>query len=133
MRKSVTFFFPYYDVSGVPVLFLNLAEFIAANHNYQVYIVDYKNGYMARNRNKNSKVKLIEFENGNRLYISNTILVMQSILPYAIRPELMISKSTKVFCKQCHCLNQCMICIQIIFTKRLNYKLWIFQPIFLSG
>lgn len=97
MRKSITFFFPYYEVSGVPILFLNLAEYIASNYNFKVYIVDYKNGYMARNRNKSSKVKLIEFKKGNLLCISNTTLVMQSILPYAIRPELLISKSTKVF------------------------------------
>ena len=97
MKKSITFFFPYYDVSGVPVLFLNLAEFIASHYNYHVYIIDYKDGYMARNREKKSKVKLIEFENGNFISVSDTILVMQAILPYAIRPELLISKKTKVF------------------------------------
>ena len=97
MRKSITFFFPYYNVSGVPVLFLNLAEFIASHYNYHVYIVDYKDGYMARNREKKSKVKLIEFENENFISISDTILVMQAILPYAIRPELLISKNTRVF------------------------------------
>ncbi len=97
MRRSITFFFPYYDVSGVPVLFLNLAEFIVSNYNYDIYIVDYKNGYMSINRKKNSKVKLIEFENGKLTRISDTILVMQAILPYAMRPELIISKNTKVF------------------------------------
>ena len=97
MKKSITFFFPYYDVSGVPVLFLNLAEFIASHYNYHVYIIDYKDGYMARNREKKSKVKLIEFENGNFISVLDTILVMQAILPYAIRPELLISKNTKVF------------------------------------
>ena len=97
MNKSITFFFPYHILSGVPVLFLNLAEYISSNFNYEVYIVDYKDGYMARNREKKSKVKLIEFENGNLIKISNTILVMQAILPYAMRPELKISKNTKVF------------------------------------
>ena len=97
MKKSITFFFPYYDVSGVPILFLNLAEFISAHYNYDVYIVDYKNGYMSCNRKKESKVKLIEFENGKYLRILDTILVMQAILPYAIRPELLISKNTKLF------------------------------------
>ena len=97
MKKSITFFFPYYELSGVPVLFLNLAEFISSHFNYDVYIIDYKDGYMARNREKKSKVKLIEFENGNFISISDTILVMQAILPYAIRPELLISKKTQVF------------------------------------
>jgi len=97
MKKSITFFFPYYDVSGVPILFLNLAEFISAHYNYDVYIVDYKNGYMSCNRKKESKVKLIEFENGKFVRILDTILVMQAILPYAIRPELLISKNTKLF------------------------------------
>lgn len=97
MKKSITFFFPYYDVSGIPVLFLGLAEFISINYNYEVYIIDYKNGYMALNRKGKSKIKLIEFKDGVHLYTSETILVMQAILPYAIRPELLISKNTKVF------------------------------------
>lgn len=97
MKKSLTFFFPYHDVSGVPILFLNIAEYIASNYEYCVYIIDYCDGYMARSRKKNSKVKLIEFVDGNTIYISKTTLVMQAILPYAIRPELKINNNTKVF------------------------------------
>ena len=97
MKKSITFFFPYYELSGVPVLFLNLAEFISSHFNYDVYIIDYKDGYMASNRKKKSEVKLIEFEDGNLIRILDTTLVMQAILPYAMRPELTISKNTKVF------------------------------------
>ena len=97
MNKSITFFFPYYELSGVPVLFLNLAEFISSHFNYDVYIIDYKDGYMASNRKKKSEVKLIEFKDGNLIRILDTILVMQAILPYAMRPELTISKKTKVF------------------------------------
>ena len=97
MRESITFFFPYHDVSGVPVLFLNLAEFICSHFKYDVYIIDYKDGYMANNLNKTSNVKLIQFEKGKLLHISETVLVMQAILPYAMRPELIISGNTKVF------------------------------------
>lgn len=97
MKKSITFFFPYHDVSGVPILFLHLAEFICSHYKYDVYIIDYKDGYMANNLNKDSNVKLILFENGKLLHISNTILVMQAILPYAMRPELIISEKTYVF------------------------------------
>ncbi len=95
--NSILFYFPYYEVSGVPVLFLNLAEYLAEeNPKLTIKIIDYENGYMSTNRKRNSKVDLIVFTNGKTIQITEGILIMQAILPYAMRPELKIGSNTKI-------------------------------------
>lgn len=93
----ILFYFPYYEVSGVPVLFLNLAEYLAdENPKLSIKIIDYENGYMSTNRKKNSMVDLIVFTNGKTLQITEGILIMQAILPYAMRPELKIGSNVQI-------------------------------------
>lgn len=94
--KLITFYFPYHEVSGVSVLFSNLSNYIAQNFPIEIYIIDYKDGYMAKNI-ESSKIHLIEFKTGVLLHIDAEILIIQSILPYAMRPELQISNQTKIF------------------------------------
>jgi len=53
---------------------------------------------MAEMLKSNDKISLIEFNDGQPTEsIENTTLIMQSILPNTIRPELRIEKNTKLF------------------------------------
>jgi glycosyltransferase involved in cell wall biosynthesis len=97
--RSVTFFFPYHEVSGVPVLFLTMARYLAKEAGRKVRVVDYVDGFMARSLDEFDSVELIPFEHGRPCVITGEmILVMQSILPYRMLPELLIgSEVTLLF------------------------------------
>ena len=96
-NKSITFSFPFKKVSGVPVLFARLADYISKNFDYNVQVLDYKDGVMANMLKENTKIRLIEFKDGKATAISkNTTLVMQSILPNTMRNEIIIHPSTKI-------------------------------------
>lgn len=105
MSKSVAFFFPYIGVSGVPVLFANIATFLSNQDIYKIHIIDYDDGYMTTRLNANEKVECIKFENGKDVFVDADILVMQSILPYGMRPEIQISQKTKLFFWNLHPMN----------------------------
>ncbi len=61
-------------------------------------IVDYKNGAMAKNVKKSKYISHNIFEDGRQIIIPNkSIVIMQSILPFSIRPELRLSEKSKVF------------------------------------
>ncbi len=95
--SSITFFFPYIEVSGVPVLFRRMAEYIAARYGIHTYVVDYSDGYMGRTLDRHSGASLIPFQDGEPVTIpADTVLILQAVLPYTMRPELQISASTRV-------------------------------------
>ena len=84
-------------MSGVPVLFARLADYISKNFTYHVQIVDYKDGVMAGMLKSNEKITLIEFRDGQPTEtVKDTTVIMQSILPNTIRPELIFDKNTKI-------------------------------------
>ena len=95
--KTIAFFFPYHEVSGVPVLFSNIAEHLSNNPKYKIVIVDYSDGYMATILKYNKKIKQLPFSNGKQFIIDTDILIIQSILPFQMRAELKISETTKLF------------------------------------
>jgi hypothetical protein len=95
---KICFYFPYHEVSGVPVLFFRMANELAVlNKLIQIFVIDYADGAMARNLITNSKIKLLSFEDGVSISPpEDAVLVMQSILPYSMRPELTILPNTKL-------------------------------------
>ena len=95
--KTITFIFPYKKVSGVPVLFARLANYISTNFDLLVQIVDYKGGVMDKLVHPQKNIKKIEFKDGHLTKpIENTTIIMQSVLPYSIRSEFNICRNTKV-------------------------------------
>lgn len=98
MKPSISFFFPYYEVSGCPVLFLNVLQKIEELYpnKYDLKIVDYADGYMATHLPPTSSVTLMTFKTGEYCEVSTDYIVMQAYLPQAIRPELKIASRTKV-------------------------------------
>lgn len=103
---SITFFFPYKEVSGVPVLFARMARHLAEFYGREISVVDYSDGYMAQTLRNDPRVHLQEFTTGTPFSIeADTILVMQSILPYTIRRELQINSNTPMLFWTLHPLN----------------------------
>jgi len=95
--RSITFFFPYHDVSGVPVLFLTMARFLADELGKKVTVVDYADGYIARNLRPTDHIEVIPFKHGAPCVLAgNTLVVMQSILPSRAYPELSIDPGVPV-------------------------------------
>lgn len=94
--KTVAFYFPYYEVSGVPVLFSNLADYFSKNYQFKTSIIDFEGGYMSNSLVGNDKIEKIIFETSKPLFIDVDIVIMQSILPFAMRPEIQFSTNTRL-------------------------------------
>jgi hypothetical protein len=94
----IVFFFPYKIVSGVPVLFATLAEHISNNHpKIEVSIIDYENGIINQ-LIKNKRINRIKFEDSKKIKVpKDSILILQSILPFSLRPELEINFNQQLF------------------------------------
>lgn len=101
------FFFPYYDDSGVPVLFHRLANTIAASYpNAQISVIDYENGAMARHLQHLPNLKLLIFQDGQKIIPpANAILITQSLVPYHWPEELVPDKNTLLFFWNLHPQN----------------------------
>ena len=97
-KFEVCFYFPYHEVSGVPVLFFRMANELALlNKLIKVYVIDYIDGAIARNLINSNNIILLPFVDGKSISPpDDAILVMQSILPYSIRPELKIFPATRL-------------------------------------
>jgi hypothetical protein len=106
-----------------------MANAIAENHSeIDVFVIDYEKGAIARNLMYNKNIRLLKFVDG--VCISppeNTILVMQSILPYSIRPELVILPNTKLVFWNLHpdCLIPSLIPLPYFRNfQNKNFKLY---------
>ena len=83
--SRVTFFFPYHEVSGVPVTLLEFSRHFGRVHGIDVEVVDYADGYVARNLTPDDPVTLVPFAEGHRVNVTaDSVVVMQSILPNTI-------------------------------------------------
>lgn len=96
---KICFYFPYHEVSGVPVLFFRMANELAVLNNLiKVYVIDYIDGAISKNLIDNSNIILLPFVDGKTVSPpEDSVLVMQSILPYSMREELKILPNTKLF------------------------------------
>lgn len=134
MLKSLCFFFPYYEDSGVPVLFYRMANVIAQSRpDIEVYVIDYENGAMARNLLQLSNIHLITFVDG--VVVSppeDSVLVIQSILPYAMRPELVIKPKTKLFFWTLHPYNFVPILFPFPVLRNLQFKHFQYYQFFVN-
>ncbi len=96
---SICFYFPYFEDSGVPVLFYRMANEIAiSNPNITISIIDYEGGVMWRNILFLKNITRIKFE--DEVEVSpphSSILVMQTFVPYYWPKELVISENQKLF------------------------------------
>lgn len=99
------FCFPYRGVGGVPLLFLRIAEELAARRKAETYLVDYADGFMAKHR-KEGLSYFIEYREDIEVHIpSDAVAVFQSMTPWSIFPALKLSPQTRVLFWNCHPFN----------------------------
>lgn len=118
--KNYIFYFPCYDVGGVSILFIRYAEYLAKTTKIDIYIIDYPNGYMSKNINK-SLVNFIPYSSIHKMILpSNSLIILQSDLPWGIPLNFLCDDSTNVFFWNCYPFNLIPVFPSIIsdFTNR---------------
>lgn len=131
MIDSICFYFPYFDDSGVPVLFYRLANQIAnSNPAISVSIIDYRNGAMWRNVFDLPNLNKIQFDEGSSVSPPDgSVLIMQSFLPYYWPNELVLKPSQRIFFWNLHPQNLVPSVLPFPFLRELtfnNFKIYKF-------
>jgi len=117
------FFFPYRGIGGVSLLFSRLATVLAEEYGFRTMAVDFSDGYMAKTLASSPWVRLVEFKVGQELAIGpEIILVMQSVLPYNIRPELRIHPDTRLVFWTLHPFNLVQTIIPLPWCRYLQTR-----------
>jgi len=105
-KKNLYFFFPYRGVGGVPILFLRLANYIAKLNLYNIYLIDYEDGYMAKNYDKNANIQFIDYDVKNEInFKSDDIVVFQSMPLWGMPQNLVFNDKTKLIYWNLHPYN----------------------------
>lgn len=102
---KICFIFPYRGIGGVSVIFCQIAEDIAKNYGYEVYLVDYIDGAISKQINKDV-CNFIEYSDSFLTYLpENLHIVFQGMTPWSIFPNLVIPKNSKIFFWTLHYSN----------------------------
>lgn len=101
----IVFSFPYYEVSGVPVLFSRLALYLREQYRVDVAVIDYPTGYMAKTL-VGTGVEIIPFLADQPLNLNaSDCLVLQSVHPYSMHKEIIPHANTKIVFWNLHPYN----------------------------
>ena len=105
-KTNLYFFFPYCGVGGVSVLFLRLATYLSNINLYNVFLIDYKDGYMAKNYDESSSVKFVVYSRTTNIkFEDNDVVIFQSMPLWGMPPNLFFSDSTKLIYWNLHPYN----------------------------
>jgi len=97
IKKNLYFFFPYRGVGGVPILFLRLANYLSILDLYNIYLIDYEDGYMAKNYDKSKDIQFEKYQIDKNIYFKeNDTVVFQSMPLWAMPPSLIFNDKTKL-------------------------------------
>ena len=103
---KIYFCFPYRGVGGVSLLFLRIAEFLVQKGLAECHIVDYVDGFMAKNQtNLGVILEVYDDKSGSVLIPPDAIAIFQSMTPWSIYPGLLIDKSAHIFFWNCYPFN----------------------------
>lgn len=121
---SLCFYFPYKEISGVPVLFSRLINYLSSSHNnYNISLIDYEDGATINNIINKHKINHIIFYDRIKVYAPvDSVLILQSILPYAMRPELVINTKTKILFWNLHPDNLVPILFPFPYLRNFQNK-----------
>lgn len=124
MKEAICFYFPYYEDSGVPVLFYRMANTIAQSYpSISVSIIDFENGSMWRNLLDLPNTSRIKFEKD--LIVSppiNSVLVMQSLVPYYWPKELMLNDNQRILFWNLHPHNLIPSLLPLPYIRALPFN-----------
>ena len=102
---NLYFCFPYRGVGGVSLLFLRIAEELYKTKAIRCNLIDYEDGFMAKNMDKNS-ANLVIYSDSNEVVIpADSLIVFQSLTPWSIFPSLKINSGARIFFWNCHPFN----------------------------
>jgi hypothetical protein len=127
LNQSICFYFPYYEDSGVPILFYRMANAIAlAFPDCKVSVIDFENGAMWRNLLSLSNIKKVKFETGIRVSPpEDSVLVMQAFVPYYWPQELILTANQRLFFWNLHPHNlvPSLLPLPLLRSLPMNYLL----------
>lgn len=100
------FCFPYHGVGGVSLLFLRVAEFLAQRGLAECHLVDYADGFMAKNL-RDSCVILETYQDHDSPVVipPGAIAVFQSMTPWSIFPGIRIDPDSRILFWNCYPFN----------------------------
>jgi len=99
---NIYFCFPYKKVGGISILFLRLAEELSRKNLANTFLIDYSDGYMAKNYNSEFST-LLKYSDTEDLIIPNDgVIIFQSMTPWSIFPMLKINKDTRALFWSCY-------------------------------
>lgn len=105
-KQNLYFFFPYKGVGGVSVLFLRLASYLVNLNLYNIFLIDYEDGYIAKNYDQKSNIKFISYSQDiNIVFEDNDIVVFQSMPLWGMPLNLIFSNNTKIIYWNLHPYN----------------------------
>jgi hypothetical protein len=103
---KIYFCFPYRGIGGVSLLFLRIAEFLVQKGLAECHIVDYVDGFMAKNKTNPSVVlEVYDDKSCSVLIPPDAIAIFQSMTPWSIYPGILIDKSSHIFFWNCYPFN----------------------------
>ncbi|HWA24555.1 MAG TPA: hypothetical protein VG734_02690 [Lacunisphaera sp.] len=102
----INFFYPYRPPNGVSALFVRLAQHLGARGDLHLRVIDFPDGFMARQLKPGGGVELRPFDSRGTVAIgAGEILVLQGELPYRLRRQLRIDAQARVIYWQLHPFN----------------------------
>lgn len=95
------FCFPYRGVGGISLLFLRVGTYLAERLGVDVTLIDYGDGFMAKNL-RSSQVKLLTYtDDGETPVPADAVLVLQAMNPWSIFPGLHVSPAARMVFWHC--------------------------------
>lgn len=92
--KNITFFYPARKVGGAEFLFIRLAKHISRNYNIDVYVIDYKDGFL-RSQIIEKNVHFIDYEDGKLVHIDHpTHLITPVSCLLRVKNELVLDEKS---------------------------------------
>lgn len=103
---NIYFCFPWRGVGGVSLLFLRFAEYLQCKNLANCYLIDYADGFMAKNLREPSVQLLTYTDSGPQVFIPDgALVVFQSMTPWSIYPGIKLQPDTKIFFWNCYPFN----------------------------
>jgi hypothetical protein len=132
---SICFYFPYNVDSGVPVLFYRMTNELAISYpEISISIIDYEDGVMWRNVLDRKNITRIKFEDNVKIVPPiNSILIMQTFVPYYWPKELVLEENQKLFFWNLHPHNLIPSLLPLPFLREIpynNFRIYYFLSFF---
>ena len=122
IKDPIIFFFPYYKVSGVPVLFLRFAKALS-DMGRNIFIVDFEDGYMHKKLKDNKNINFIIYQKKSTVsFPRNSTIIFQSILPETLPKNLLFDSSHKIIFWTLYQANFIQTIIPIDRIKNFQYS-----------